>query len=425
MKVEFPEIIADSLFTPSRYKIYYGGRGSSKSWCCARALLLKGLTEKKLILCGREFQSSIADSVHALLSQQIDLLGLHGFYEIQKATITGQNGTQFIFAGLRHNVNKIKSTEGVDIAWVEEAQTVSKASWDILIPTIRKEHSEIWITFNPELDTDETYKRFVLTPPSTAIVQKINWTDNPWFPDVLRQEKDDLKVRDEDAYLNVWEGNCRQTLEGAVYANEMRDALQKERITKVPYNAAKPVNVFFDLGWSDCTSLWFVQRVGFELRVLHAYQNRQQALPFYLQYIQSRGYVIDTLYLPHDARAKQLGTGTSIEEMVRKSGFKVKIVPMLSVEDGINALRTMFPTMYFDENECADGLQALRRYCYDVDSITGQFSKKPKHDSSSHFADAARYIAVGLSDKGEKPKMKTIEVSKYSPQHTGSSWMGR
>jgi len=416
------------LFQPSRYKVLYGGRGSGRSWGCARALLILGIQDPQRILCAREFQSSIQESVHALLSQQIDLLGLQEYYEVQQSTIIGKAGsdaygTEFIFAGLRHNVNKIKSMEKVKRVWIEEAQTVSKLSWDTLIPTIRIDDSEIWMTFNPELDTDETYRRFVSSPPKNATVIKMNWNDNPWFPQVLEQERIDLKERDYDAYLNVWEGHCKQALEGAIYAKELREAQFAGRITKVPYSASKSVEVFFDLGWSDNTSLWFVQRVGFELRVIKSYQNRHETLLHYLQYIQSQKYVIGTLWLPHDARAKQLGTGMSIEEMAKASGYNVRIAPRLSVEDGINALRTVFPTMYFDEENCADGLQALRHYRYKVDSLTGQFSREPLHDENSNYADSARYIAVSMYEPKARKIPIMMEASRDS-MTSATGWLG-
>ena len=199
---EFPEKLG-FLFEPARYKVLYGGRGSGKSWGVARALISIALQKPIRVLCAREFQNSISDSVHALLADQIKGMGLEGFFTIQNTAIYGANGSEFLFAGLKHNITKIKSFEGVDICWVEEAQTTSKSSWDVLIPTVRKENSEIWITFNPELDTDETYKRFIVLPPSNAAVKKVNWSDNPWFPQVLRDEMEDLKARDMDAYLKI------------------------------------------------------------------------------------------------------------------------------------------------------------------------------------------------------------------------------
>jgi phage terminase large subunit len=148
VNAEFPEKLA-CLFKPNRYKVLYGGRGGAKSWGIARALLIMASNKPLRILCARELQMSIRDSVHKLLSDQIETLQLSGFYEIQNSSIKGLNGSEFSFAGLRSNVAQIKSYEGVDICWVEEAQTVSKGSWNVLIPTIRKDGSEIWVSFNP------------------------------------------------------------------------------------------------------------------------------------------------------------------------------------------------------------------------------------------------------------------------------------
>ncbi len=409
------------LFEPKRYKVLYGGRGGAKSWGIARALLIQGVQRPLRILCAREVQKSIQDSVYQLLIDQIADLKLSGFYQCTLSEVRGANGTKFIFAGLQHNVDSIKSKEGIDIVWCEEAQTITKASWDKLVPTIRKEQSEIWVSFNPELDTDETYKRFVTQPPTNSWVEKVNWQDNPWFPEVLRQEKDDLEARDTDAYLNVWEGHCRQALEGAIYAKELRQATADNRICRVPYDPLKPVEVFCDLGWSDSTSLWYAQRIGFEFRLLESYQNCQQPWLHYLNHIQSRGYLIGTVWLPHDAKAKSLATGRTIHEITMASGFKTEITPNVSIEDGINALRTVFKDCWFDADKCADGIQALRRYRYDVDPDTKQWSRKPLHDDSSHFADAARYFAVAMSD-GRKKKPALPKM----PMMSGAgAWMGR
>lgn len=421
MATDFPAALA-FLFDPCRYKIAYGGRGGAKSWGAARALLIQGAEKPLRVVCCRELQKSISDSVHELLKGQIKDLGLYHFYTVRETYIEGQNGTLFTYHGLRHNVSNIKSLEGADRAWVEEAQAVSRASWETLIPTIRKPDSEVWVTFNPELETDETYQRFVVKPPPNAIVRKINWSDNPWFPEVLRQEMVNLKARDPDAYLTVWEGHCRQTLDGAVYAKELRDATQEGRITRVPYDATKPVHTFWDLGWSDNTSIWFAQAVGFEYRVVDFLQDSQKALPHYLKALQDRPYIYGTDYLPHDAQAKSLaGAGRTIEQLMRAAGRKVQIVPRSSVADGINAARTIFPNCWFDETKCADGLQALRHYRYEVDASTGMFSRSPLHDAASHAADAWRYLAVSLKDT-RKPAAKAPKVNFMAASGTG--WMG-
>lgn len=397
LDVEFPEKIG-FLFEPSRYKVLYGGRGSGKSWGVARALLLMGMNKPIRVLCARELQNSITDSVHALLADQIKTLNLDSIYEVQNTVIYGKNGTEFLFAGLKHNVTKIKSFEGVDVCWVEEAQTVSKSSWDVLLPTIRKDGSEIWITFNPELDTDETYKRFVVSPPSNAVVQKINWSDNPWFPQVLRDEKDDLKERDMDAYLNVWEGNTRQVLDGAVYATELRKAQEENRIRDIYVDTTIPVSTFWDIGWSDLNSIWFVQTVpGGEVRVIDFYQNCQKTIDHYVQILQSKGYTYRDHWLPHDAEHKNM-TGKSVKDIMQGMNLPVRITPKLSIADGINAARMLMNRCYFDQNRCAEGLQALRHYRYDVDPDTKLFSKTPLHDQNSHAADAWRYVAVAIDE---------------------------
>jgi phage terminase large subunit len=412
-RAEFPEKL-HCLFKPSRYKVLYGGRGGAKSWGVARALLIHGASKPLRILCAREFQSSISDSVHKLLSDQISDLGLGGFYEVQQASIRGKNGTEFSFAGIRHNVTKIKSFEGVDICWVEEAQTVSRASWDTLIPTIRRPGSEIWITFNPGLEDDETYKRFIKDPPTNAIIQRINWSDNPWLPDVLRQEKDDLKRRDPDAYLHVWEGHCRQMLDGAIYANEIRQATEEQRICRVPYDAAKPVYTFWDLGRSDSTSIWFAQTVGYETRIIDFYQAQGHALGHYLKVIQGKPYVYGEHWLPHDATHELLASERTIQQQMRAMGHTVRIAPRMSVADGINAARTIFGKCYFDAVKCEDGLHCLKNYRYDVDPETKQFSRNPLHDWASHAADAFRYLAVGLPDVGHSHDDDDYEDDSWS-----------
>jgi len=418
-KAEFP-VKLQCLFDPPkmRFRVLFGGRGGAKSWGVARSLLIKGAQKPLRILCAREFQTSIRDSVHKLLSDQISALGLSGFYEITQTNIRGANGTEFSFVGLKNNVANVKSYEGVDICWVEEAQTTSAASWNVLIPTIRKQDSEIWITFNPELESDETYQRFVLHPPENAIVQKINWNDNPWFPETLDLERLYLKQRDIESYNTVWEGICRQTVDGAVFAKEMQLAELDGRIGKVPYDPAKPVHAVFDLGWSDATAIWFVQFIGMETRLIRYLEDSQQTIAYYLSKLQTFGYVYDTLWLPHDAENKTLAAnGRSIEEIVRNSGFKTRILGKVPIVDSIDAARTIFRNCYFDRDNCAEGLQCLRHYRYEVDPDTKQFSKTPLHDQYSHGADAFRMLGLMVNE----PKQVRPRKPTYTPP---GSWMG-
>jgi phage terminase large subunit len=414
-KAEFP-VKLEGLFRKSRYKVAYGGRGGAKSWGIARALLILGAKSPLRILCAREFMTSMRDSVHKLLCDQIESLGLLGFYEITQASIRGKNGTEFSFIGLKNNIANVKSYEGVSICWVEEAQTVSRLSWNVLIPTIRAEGSEIWVSFNPELETDETYQRFVAIPPEDCITMRVNWSDNPWFPETLKLEKDSLKARDEEAYNQVWEGLCRQTVDGAIFAKEMQAAEKDGRITKVPYDATKPVHAVFDLGWSDSTAIWFLQFVGMETRLIRYIEDAQKTISYYLATMQTYGYVYDTVWLPHDAENKTLAAaGRSIDDIVRAAGYKTTILPRVPILDSINAARTIFPNCYFDREHTADGLACLRHYRYEVDPDTGQFSRNPLHDHYSHGADAFRYIGLMIKEPTKRKKQMVA---------TAGSWMG-
>ena len=415
-QAQFP-IKLQPLFKKARYKICYGGRGGAKSWGIARALLIMAARKPLRILCAREFQASIKDSVHKLLCDQIEALGLLPFYEITQTSIRGLNGSEFAFIGLKNNPTNIKSFEGVDICWVEEGQTVSRLSWNILIPTIRKTGSEIWVSFNPDLETDETYQRFVVKPPRDAVIIKINWYDNPWFPETLKLEKDALKERDPQAYNVVWEGMCRRTVDGAIFANEMQRAEADDRITKVPYDPTKPVHAVCDLGWSDATAWWFVQFIGMETRLIRYFEGSQRTMTSYLAQLQTFGYVYDTIWLPHDAENKTLAAnGRSIEEIVRGAGFKTSIMPRVPVVDSINAARTIFPNIWFDRENCADGLNCLRHYRYEVDPNTGMFSKNPLHDQYSHGADAFRYIALMIKEPAKPRKRQVVAPA--------GGWMG-
>jgi phage terminase large subunit len=418
-KARFPAKLK-CLFEPAnaRYRVLYGGRGGSKSWNIARALLLKGCEQSIRVLCAREFQTSIKDSVHKLLCDQIFALGIEAHYEITDRTIRGTvQNTEFIFVGVKNNTNNVKSIEGIDICWVEEAQSVSPNSWNVLVPTIRKVDSEIWISFNPELPTDETWKRFVMNPPENAVVQKINWSDNPWFPEVLDLERRALQGRDIEAYNNVWEGIPRQTVNGAIFAKEVTMAELEGRICNVPYDATKPVHAVFDLGWADQTAVWLLQFVGQETRLLRYFEDSQQTISYYMAKLQSFGYVYDTIWLPHDAKAKSLGTGKSIEEIVRATGMKVQILDRVPVADSINAARTIFSKCYFDRQNTEEGLQCLRHYRYDVDPDTKMFSAKPLHDEYSHGADAFRYIGLMIN---EPRKAQPQRANQRAP----ASWMG-
>lgn len=382
------------MFEDWRYKIAWGGRGGAKSWNFAIALLILAIKFQKRILCARETMESIQQSVHQLLKDQITRLELNSHYDVQKASIIGRNGSLFTFAGLSHNVMNIKSLEAYDIVWVEEAQTVSKDSWETLIPTLRKEGSEIWASFNPKLPTDETYKRFVLTKRADAKVVKINWQDNPWFPQVLRAEKDFMREHEYETYLHVYEGECAKNVEGAIYSNEMKAVREEKRITLVPYNKAYPVHTFWDLGYGDLTTIWFVQVYDGYFHFIDYHQDSGKTITDYLIFIQRKQYLYGTVWLPFDGvdtiiHKKLAGNrDMSIEMIVRNAGFTVRIVPKVLIADRLNAARTIFPRCRFDETKCADGLQALDWFQWGPVNELGVHKKEPLHNIHSHAAEA-------------------------------------
>lgn len=420
------------LFRPKRYKVLYGGRGAAKSWSIARALIIMSAQRKIRVLCAREIQNSIDDSVHKLLKDLIAAMGWQAFFETPqhaiRCTITG---SEFGFEGIRHNVSKIRSWEGADYCWIEEAAKISRDSFDVLVPTIRKLGSEIWLSFNPDLDTDFVYEEFVQNDSPDSEVVMVNYWDNPWFADnpTLVAEMHKLKEKDYKRYLHVWEGHCKEIVDGAIYADELASARGENRIIAVPYDRSKPVQTFWDIGRADHTAIWFAQKVGFEYRVLRYYQNSGKHLDHYLQKMQAFGYTYGDVWLPHDAKAKTLGTKKSVEEQVKDKGYRARITPNLSIADGIEASRLLFPSLYFDKELCKDGIHCLKNARYEV-TEKGKYSNKPLHDQYSHGADAFRYMGVAWKgyETQEDPESyvkKFLKNMGFEGVNRGSdSWMG-
>ncbi len=394
MTAQFPDKLRP-LFEPWRYKVAHGGRGGAKSWGFARALLILGAKTKLRILCTREVQKSIKDSVHKLLSDQIQALGLGKFYEVQANVIKGANGTEFLFAGLSDlTAESIKSFEGVDRVWCEEAQAISKRSWDILIPTIRKDGSEIWISLNPELDTDETYVRFIQSPPPDAVVIQINYPDNPWFPEVLEKERQHAKATMTDAdYQNIWEGKCRPAVTGAIYAEEVADMASSGRICDVAYDPSFKVHVIWDLGWNDSMSLVLVQRHLSTIRVIEYLEDSHKTLDWWSAELRKRNFNWGTLWLPHDGQHCDYKTGKSAKELLEAANWSVEITPNLPVESGIRTARMALKQTYIDKTKAARLVECLKRYRRGVPASTGE-PGNPIHDEWSHGADAYRYTAI-------------------------------
>jgi phage terminase large subunit len=376
----------------------------------ARALLIQAANKPLRVLCAREIQKSIKQSVHTLLNDQIQLLGLGAFYEVLEAEIRGMNGSSFSFTGLATNtVESIKSFEGCDVVFVEEAQTVSKKSWDILIPTIRKPNSEIWVSFNPNIDTDDTYKRFVVETPDNAKVVKVNYTDNPWFPEVLEIERQHSLKTNPD-YANIWEGDCKAAVDGAIYSNEIREAQEGNRITTVPYDPMMKVHVVMDLGWNDSMSVILCQKGISDLRIIGYIEDDHRTLDSYSAQLKNLSYNWGTMFLPHDGQSKDFKHGISAEDIMKKLGWDIRIVPKADIESGIKLARMNFHRIYFDKS-AQRLVECLKNYRRSINSATNE-PGAPLHDEYSHGADAFRYLCTSIES------MKNESWSKEKIQYT-------
>jgi phage terminase large subunit len=392
--MQIPEAFSP-LFKPSRYKVFYGGRGAAKSHNFARALLLQGMERPMLNVCAREIQKSIKDSVHRLLESIIREHELDGFYKVLETEIRGSNGTEFIFRGLKHNTTDIKSLEGADRLWVEEAENVSDNSWEIVIPTIRKAGSEIWVSFNCKNPTDPTYERFVKTHRDDAIVHKVSWRDNPFFPAVLETERRALQLSDPEAYAHIWEGEFDTRRSGAVYARQIAEAREAGRICRVPYDPGSEVFTAWDLGFGDSTAIWFLQFVGRELRWIDFYENSGEPLAHYAKLVKSKPYNYASFghYLPHDGGAANI-TGDSASRQLYDLGISNTVLTReTEIAPGLELVRQTLAFSALDAEKCSDGLHALEHYAYEWDEVRSVFKNKPLHNWASHAADAARYAA--------------------------------
>lgn len=382
------------LFEPSRLKVAYGGRGSGKSWGAATALLIMGAQEQTRVICAREVQKSIKESVHRLLSDRIIDLNLSSFYTVLDTEIRGANGTTFSFSGLsQHTVDSIKSFEGADICWVEEGQSVSKKSWDVLTPTIRRPGSEIWITMNPELDTDETYKRFIVNKPDHCVAVEVNWHDNPFFNEVLEQERQHCMASSPDDYATIWEGKCRSAVVGAIYAKEIDTAQREGRVAHLPYDPKLKVHTVWDLGWNDSMTVSFCQRVRSEIRVIDYIEDSHRTLDSYVAEIKERRYNWGYDFLPHDGFHKDFKSGKSAEQILKAFGRNVKPVPAESIENGIKAARQALGQMVFNKGKTERLIECIKRYRRAVSSTTNE-PGAPLHDEFSHGADNLRYLSL-------------------------------
>lgn len=424
------------------YKVAYGGRHGLKTRTFANALLYLGTIQQLRILCCREIMNSIKESVHHELTMAIEIMQQGGFYEILDTTIRGRNGTEFIFNGLAgHSVESIKSYAGIDVVWVEEAQTVQKRSWDLLIPTIRAENSEIWVSFNPELDTDDTWVRFIEHPPPGTKCAKMGWQDaaaleakypgQGFYPATQEAKRLHSLKYEPDDYENIWEGKPRTVVAGAIYAREVLAAIEEGRVRPTPYDPRFPVHCIWDLGWNDAMSIVMVQKPSpSSLNIINYREDNARTYAEYMGDLQALGYMWGTHWLPHDGTHHDPKSGTSAEKILRGFGCKVRIMPRTDSKARIDAARMMWPRVYMDDatRRCVTGylgasrlLDCLKRYKRHIPRTTNE-PGEPVHDSASHASDAFGGLAEivnQIKNDGDRIKPKPLPVRRSTVRGAG------
>lgn len=396
-QVELPRW-SEQLFQPSRFKAMWGGRGGGKSRSVASALVLKALQGPERVLCAREVQKSIKDSSKRLLDDEIERMGVRAFFDSTESEIRGANGSLFIFAGLRGNANAIKSLEGVTIAWVDEAQSITQASLDTLIPTIRAPNSEIWLTWNPLRAEDPVDAMFRSdNPPPGAIVIEVQHDDNPWFPDELRAQMEWQRERDYDKYLHIWRGAYWQNSEARVFKNWRVGAeAEFDNVGVAEYRLGA------DFGYSIDPSV-----------IVRCYV-RGQTL-----FIDHEAYMIgcEIVQLPElfsrvpEAERWPITADSSRPETIsylRQHGFpkmRASVKGPGSVEEGVAFLQSFDIVVH---PRCKHVADELATYSYKLDKLTGEPTPNLE-DKNNHLIDALRYALEGVRRVREKPK--TFEVS--------------
>jgi phage terminase large subunit len=402
-RCQFPEKVKPLLTEDYRFGVLYGGRGSGKSHSMGRILLLEGAQEKLRILCGREIQLSIKDSVHTLLCDLVHEMKMEDEYDILATEIRHKyTGTTINYSGLHHNIiAKVKSMEAIDRLFVEEGQTMSEASWRVLLPTIRKKGSRVLVAFNPDLEEDPTYQRFVVNPPPDCISIEMNFSDNPFFKDTeMESERVYTQINYPKDYDNIWLGKPRTLAEGAVFGDEMDKAYDEGRVGTFDYDPTEPVYVAFDIGVDDPTAVWFGQRVknSSRMRLIDHEEMRDQGAPQFVKMLREKPYIYGGFFSPHDGAAREWGSGgLSPNEILLSHGITPSPVKIMRIKDRLHAGRMFIAHCEFDKERCKDGLLSLRNYKWDIHNRTKERREKPKHDWASHSADAFTYFAVSAA----------------------------
>lgn len=406
--------VFEPMLAPARYKAAWGGRGSGKTHFFGGLAVEDCLRNPGLrIVCIREVQKDLKDSAYLIIK---DKLAYHGLseadgFKVYKDEIKTPGDGLIIFKGMNdYTAESIKSLEGFSRAWVEEAQTLSQTSLNMLTPTIRRPDSEIWFSWNPRRKGDPVDALFRgIERPARSVVQRANWSDNPWFPVVLEEERQNCLRLMPEQYEHIWEGGYATVLQGAYYAGALAAARRGKRIGRVSLDPLMPIKAFWDIGIRDATAIWIAQFIGREIRVLDYYEAVGQPLGAHLSWLRNHDYGNAVCYLPHDASKADEIMAKRFEDHVRSAGFAVTTIPnqgkgaaLKRVEVG----RRLFPSIWFNEATCSAGLDALGWYHEKIDEARN-VGLGPEHDWSSHGADAFGLMCVAY--EAPQGKLKPLK----------------
>lgn len=406
--IDMPDKLVPVFEGPADTRGAYGGRGSGKTRTFAkmtavRAYMWAMAGDEGIILCGRQFMNSLADSSLEEIKAAIrSEPWLTPHFDIgEKYIRTADGRISYSFVGLDRNIDSIKSKARIKLAWIDEAEPVTEEAWTKLIPTLREDDSELWVTWNPERKTSATHKRFRAGDPDPRVkIVEINWRDNPWFPEIL----DRARLRDRrdrpDQYEHIWEGDFITVAEGAYFSRQLTVARDEGRLCRVNADPLMTIRAVWDIGGTgakaDATAIWIVQFIGPEVRLLDYYEAVGQPLAAHINWLRDRGYGKAQCILPHDGAAHDRVSDTTYEGALYAAGFDVVVIPNQgtgAAMQRIEAARRLFPQMWFNEARCQAGIEAIGWYHEKRDDARG-VGLGPNHDWSSHGADAFGLIAI-------------------------------
>ena len=408
------------LLEPARYKGAHGGRGSGKSHFFAGLMIEDSLCEPGLLsVCIREVQKSLKQSSKRLIESKLRDLGLgekDGFKVFNEVIQTPGDGL-VAFQGMQdHTAESIKSLEGFKRAWVEEAQSLSSRSLQLLRPTIRATGSQLWFSWNPRRKSDpvDTMLRGLQVPTGACVVQA-NWRDNPWLTAELEQERQDCLRMDPDQYEHVWEGDYASANAGAYFAKHLAEAKAENRIGPLSRDPLMTMRAYWDIGGTgakaDACAIWIVQFVGPQVRVLDYYEASGQPLATHVSWLRSSGYSDAYCILPHDGASNDKVHQVSYESALRAAGFEVKVIPNMgagAAMQRIEAARRLFPSIWFNAEKTEPGRDALGWY-HEKRDEDRNIGLGPKHDWASHGADAFGLMCVDYYNTDQrKPDLDAL-----------------